>query len=71
MLITILTIIIIIYIVKYIFRAVGTSKYKCCSCKREFTKDEVIEWIIDYDQDDDNGDNPCCPYCGSDDVDEI
>lgn len=44
-------------------------KYKCNSCGQEFSESQVKEWLDDYDEECDEGDNPVCPYCGSDNVD--
>lgn len=47
-------------------------KFKCKDCGKEFTSWEVTEWLDDDTDeiDDEEGDVPCCPYCGSDNVKE-
>ena len=42
-------------------------KFKCRDCGKEFDEVEVTEWL----NDDDEGDAPCCPRCGSDNVKEV
>ena len=46
-------------------------KFKCRDCGKEFNEVEVIEWLNDDDEEDDEGDAPCCPRCGSDNVKEV
>ena len=46
-------------------------KFKCRDCGEEFDEFEVTEWLNDDDEEDDEGENPCCPHCGSDDVKEL
>ena len=43
-------------------------KFKCLDCGKEFKEWEVTEWLNEDDEEDDDGDIPCCPYCGSDNV---
>ena len=46
-------------------------RFKCRDCGKEFDEFEVTEWLNDDDEEDDEGDAPCCPYCGSDDVKDL
>jgi len=62
---------IIVFAVKAVFGGGHTGTLKCNSCKREFSEHQVFEWLDDYDNEDDEGKNPCCPYCGSDDVSDL
>lgn len=44
-------------------------KFKCLDCGEIFDEWDVKEWLNAYDEeDDDDGDVPCCPNCGSDNV---
>lgn len=46
-------------------------KYKCLDCGKEFKEWQIREWLDeDGEIDDVAGDVPCCPYCGSDNVEE-
>lgn len=46
-------------------------KFKCLDCDKEFKEWEVTEWLNEDDKEDDDGDIPCCPYCGSDNVEDV
>ena len=46
-------------------------KFKCRDCGKEFDEFEVIEWLNDTAEDDNEGENPCCPHYGNDDVKEL
>ena len=47
-------------------------KFKCLDCKKEFKEWQITEWLNDDgDEDDEDGDVPCCPHCGSDNVEEV
>lgn len=46
-------------------------KFKCLDCDQVFDEWEVTEWLNGFDEEDDeDGDAPCCPYCGSDNAEE-
>ena len=46
-------------------------KYKCLDCGEVFKERKVTEWLNEDGEEDDEGDVPCCPHCGSDDVKEL
>jgi|GEM_PF-6714665 len=45
-------------------------KFKCRDCGHIFDEWEVTEWLNEWDEEDDEGDVPCCPECGSDNCKE-
>lgn len=45
-------------------------KFKCRACGKEFTESQADVWIDEFGEEDTDGEMPCCPFCGSDDVDD-
>lgn len=46
------------------------AKFRCRSCGKEFTEFDVKEWIDEFGEDDEDGEMPICPFCGSDDIED-
>ena len=45
-------------------------KFRCRKCGKEFRESDAKEWLDEFGEEDTDGEMPCCPYCGSDDVDD-